>query len=301
MAKTQLHVELLAYTPIPDEIIAMAARLCYSNSTIEDLSQSMDEQKRKDFIKKLITLRHYSPIEHASFSFGIEGVSRALLAQITRHRVASFSVQSQRYVNKSEKNAFDYIIPPAIANLGEQEVQEFQNQMATMQGWYDDWVKKLGDKGESSNEDARFVLPNACETKMIVTMNARELLHFFNLRCCNRAQWEIRALAYQMLELCNSVCPEIFCEAGASCVSGPCSEGRMSCGKMDEVRILTFIKLNKNSIKNVIEEFRKENSDNKQEEVKAVCKFLIETRPNYFPATVTEKFIELVEKNLYFN
>lgn len=239
MAHTQLHVELLAHTPIPDEIIANAARLCYSNSSIAQLGESMDEEQRKKFIRRLTEYGHFSPIEHASFTFGIEGVSRALLAQITRHRLVSFSVQSQRYVNKSGENAFDYIVPPAIAALGEEATNKYADQMATMQGWYEQWVKDLGSAGESSNEDARFVLPNACETKMIMTMNARELLHFFRLRCCNRAQWEIRALAYQMLRLCHKVAPELFAHAGAACVFGACSEGKMSCKKMVEVQAFT--------------------------------------------------------------
>ncbi|MBQ9624578.1 MAG: FAD-dependent thymidylate synthase [Clostridia bacterium] len=244
MEQTGLKVSLLSYTPIPDEVIAMAARLCYSESTIDDLKTAMDAEKRSAFVKRLVDMGHHSPIEHASFTFGIEGVSRALLAQITRHRLASFSVQSQRYVNKS--GGFNYIVPPSIKALGEDAVEKFENQMATMQGWYDEWVEKLGGKSESANQDARFVLPNACETKMIMTMNARELLHFFRLRCCNRAQWEIRALAYEMLKLCYSTCPLLFENAGASCVSGACSEGKMTCKKPDEVRAYTKNYLQKN-------------------------------------------------------
>lgn len=237
MGQTGLKVSLLSYTPIPDEVIAMAARLCYSDSSIGELGQSMNEEKRANFIKKLTEMGHHSPIEHASFTFGIEGVSRALLAQITRHRLVSFSVQSQRYVNKSA--GFNYVVPPSIIELGTDAVNRYTEQMNIMQGWYNEWVEDLGGKGENANEDARFVLPNACETKMIMTMNARELLHFFRLRCCNRAQWEIRALAYEMLRLCNEACPSIFGLGGASCVSGACSEGKMSCGKQQEVRNYT--------------------------------------------------------------
>lgn len=237
MGQTGLKVSLLSYTPIPDEVIAMAAKLCYSDSTIEDLKNSMDKEKRSAFIAKLADMGHHSPIEHASFTFGIEGVSRALLAQITRHRLVSFSVQSQRYVNKSA--GFNYIIPPSILSLGSEAVSRYMEQMATMQEWYNEWVEDLGGKCETANQDARFVLPNACETKMIMTMNARELLHFFRLRCCNRAQWEIRALAYEMLKLCNDVCPSLFSSAGASCVMGQCSEGKMTCGKAQEVRSYT--------------------------------------------------------------
>lgn len=237
MGQTNLKVSLLTYTPMPETIIANAARLCYSPSGIDELNEKMSEEQKKEFVQKLMSIGHLSPIEHASFTFAIEGVSRALLAQITRHRLVSFSVQSQRYVNKSD--SFNYIIPPSIENLGEEYVEKFKEQMDTMQSWYSEWVELLGGSSEKANQDARFVLPNACETKMIMTMNARELLHFFKLRCCNRAQWEIRELAYRMLKLCNEVCPEIFAKAGASCVSGACSEGRMSCGKADEVRKYT--------------------------------------------------------------
>ena len=217
--------------------VVLDIKLCYSNSTIEEIKHSMDEEKRAAFVKRLMEFGHLSPIEHASFTFGIEGVSRALLAQITRHRLVSFSVQSQRYVNKSA--GFNYIIPPSIIELGSDAVCRYKEQMSIMQGWYNEWVEELGGNSESSNEDARFVLPNACETKMVMTMNARELLHFFRLRCCERAQWEIRALAYEMLKLCHDVCPSIFAHGGAACVHGPCSEGKMCCGKQIEVRNFT--------------------------------------------------------------
>jgi thymidylate synthase (FAD) len=180
-------------------------------------------------------LCHLSAVEHANFTFGIEGVSRTLLTQITRHRIASFSVQSQRYVNFS-KNGFSYVIPPSIRALGDEAVKRFEGQMATMQGWYDEWCAALGGAGEESNQDARFVLPGSSETKMIVTMNARELLHFFSLRCCNRAQWEIRELAWNMLALVCEVAPALFSTAGPACVRGKCFEGKMTCGLSSEVR-----------------------------------------------------------------
>ena len=234
MPKTTLKTVLLMATPDPELIVSMGAKLCYSRADIEQLQKTA---KSGEFIDRLTQMGHLSPIEHASFSFGVEGVSRALLAQITRHRLASFSVQSQRYVNQSEKKGeFSYIIPPSIEALGGDAVAKFEKQMQTMQEWYDEWVLALGANGEKSNEDARFVLPNACETKMIITMNARELLHFFELRCCNRAQWEIRELAWQMLALVCEAAPGLFKNAGPSCVSGKCAEGRMSCGKMEEVR-----------------------------------------------------------------
>ena len=235
MPKTKLKTILLAATPDPELIVSMGAKLCYSKADIADLEGTA---KKPEFIERLMQMGHLSPIEHASFSFGIEGVSRALLAQITRHRIASFSVQSQRYVNQSEKKGeFSYIIPPSIEALGSDAVQKYEKQMETMQNWYDEWVKALGNAGEKSNEDARFVLPNACETKMIITMNARELLHFFKLRCCNRAQWEIRELAWQMLALVMQKAPELFKGAGPTCINGACSEGKMCCGRMEEVRM----------------------------------------------------------------
>ncbi len=162
----------------------------------------------------------------------IEGVSRALLAQITRHRLASFSVQSQRYV--VAKDAFNYIVPPSIAALGDEASAEFERQMAVMHGWYAEWLGRTG-----AAEDARFVLPNACETRMVVTMNARELLHFFELRCCNRAQWEIRTLAWAMLGLARSAAPSLFRLAGPGCVEGACPEGGMSCGHIADMRMLS--------------------------------------------------------------
>lgn len=167
---------------------------------------------------------HESVVEHASFTFLIEGVSRALLAQLTRHRIASFSVQSQRYV--SLKGGFPFIIPPSITALGPEAVARFCTQMTLVSNWYDEWGKQI------PSEDARFVLPNACETKLIMTMNARELRHFFSLRTCNRAQWEIRALADEMLELCQAEAPALFKDAGCACMAGkPCPEGKRSCGR----------------------------------------------------------------------
>ena len=236
MARTSLKVALLACTPDPQEIVAMSARLCYSGSDIEDLQKGVEEKDQSKYLKRLMDMGHLSPVEHCSFSFGIEGVSRALLAQITRHRIASFSVQSQRYVSKvQEEGCFSYVLPPAIESLGEEAAREFDEQMQTMQNWYNKWHERLG-TGETSNEDARFVLPNACETRMVVTMNARELQHFFNLRCCNRAQWEIRALAWEMLKLCQEKAPALFAFSGPGCIAGPCPEGKMSCGKSAEVR-----------------------------------------------------------------
>ncbi|MEG6523916.1 FAD-dependent thymidylate synthase [Desulfotomaculum sp. 1211_IL3151] len=238
MGKVSLKVRLLEHTPNPEKVVAMAARLCYSPANIDGLIEDVSVTDQQSFIKKLMDMGHYSTIEHVSFTFGMEGVSRSLLAQITRHRIASFSVQSQRYVGETRQHhqgTFDYVVPETILALGPGAVAEFEKQMAQIQVWYDQWVEKLGG-GRGAYEDARFVLPNAAETKIIVTMNARELRHFFNLRCCQRAQWEIRKLAEEMLNLVRKVAPQLFAAAGPECLTGPCPEGKLSCGKRAEVR-----------------------------------------------------------------
>ena len=236
MPEVKPNVKLLRYTPAPEELVAMAGKLCYSPASLDDLQERIETHDQSKYLKKLTDMGHLSPIEHASFTFGIEGVSRSLLAQITRHRIASFSVQSQRYVALGDdENGFDYIVPPRIAALGEEAEAEYHAQMAQMNAWYQTWRKRLG-TGESSNEDARFVLPNAAATRMLVTMNARELLHFLSLRCCNRAQWEIRSVAWQMLALAYEAAPALFGKAGPGCLRGACPEGRKCCGHSDEVR-----------------------------------------------------------------
>ncbi len=246
-----MKVKLLNYTPEPEKTVAYAAKLCYAASDIDTLVDGLTEEKVTSFLDHLSAMGHESPIEHASFTFGIEGVSRSLLAQITRHRIASFSVQSQRYVRMQN---FEFVLPPEIDAIPEAR-EEFLKAMEEDAAHYEriaellkeKHVKELMDSGEDersarrkaekmSIEDARFVLPNACATKMIVTMNARELLNFFALRCCNRAQWEIRELATEMLKLVKDVAPHLFKNAGPRCLHGPCPEGNMSCGRAKEVR-----------------------------------------------------------------
>lgn len=213
-----MTVQLITHTPEPERLVAAAAKLCYSSANMQEVLAISGEDAAK-FIAKLPEA-HQSPLEHASFTFAIEGVSRALLAQITRHRIASFSVQSQRYVYS---NHFGYMIPQTVAE-NDEALDEYQHLMYLIQIVYNG-LCELGIPAE----DARFVLPNACETRMIVTMNARELLHFFSLRCCKRAQWEIRAVADEMLRLCKEAAPTIFAKAGAACVRGSCPEGEMGC------------------------------------------------------------------------
>ena len=234
--ESKLKVILLKHTPDPEETVAMAAKLCYSPSDIESLKEKIEARDQKAFVQKLANMGHMSPIEHASFTFVAEGISRACSHQLVRHRLASFSQQSQRYV--SEETGFDYVIPPTIK--GDRELERyFEDFMSKAQQAYNHMVKKLnekGVKGEAANQDARFVLPNACETKIMISMNARELLHFFRQRCCNRAQWEIRAMAIEMLKLVKGIAPTIFSKAGPGCLKGACPEGEYSCGKIEEVR-----------------------------------------------------------------
>ncbi len=232
-----LKVTLLAYTPEPEKVVAQAAKLCYSPATVEELHEAIYRTDQEKFIKKLISMGHMSPVEHVSFTFGVEGISRACTHQLVRHRLASYSQQSQRYVGKHSGKTgkvFEFIIPPSVIQAGKKEW--FIEKMVEIQRWYDELVETLGDKGESTYEDARFLLPNATETKIIMTMNARELLHFFRVRGCNRAQWEIRELSIEMLRLVKPIAPSIFGNAGPACVRGNCSEGSYTCGKMEEVR-----------------------------------------------------------------
>lgn len=222
MPEAKFRVMLLSHTPEPEETVALAARLCYSDSDILSLGEAVRE-RAPQFIERLTALGHLSPFEHASFTFGAEGVSRALLAQLTRHRLASFSVQSQRYVRQ---DGASYIIPPSVAALPQEKRARYGDMMDTVQAYY----RELLSYGIAP-EDARFVLPNAAETRMVFTMNARELLHFFELRCCARAQWEIRTLAWAMLGIALREAPHLFCNAGPGCAAGVCSEGKMSCGR----------------------------------------------------------------------
>lgn len=227
-----MNVQLIRHTLTPEELVALGARLCYSKTDLLGLQQKVAKSDQEGFCRKVIGMGHESVLEHASFTFGVEGVSRVLLAQLTRHRLASFSVQSQRYVTYD--NGADYVIPPKIVDLGADAVQEYMDQMATTNRWYREWCAKLGKGGQ---EDARYVLPGATHTRLLVTMNVRELRHFFELRTCNRAQWEIRALADEMLRICKEVAPALFGDAGPGCVRGKCPEGEKSCGKPRKVEL----------------------------------------------------------------
>jgi len=235
MPEAKLKVLLLEHTPNPESVVAMAAKLCYSQSDVEGLRDKTNAKDQRAFVEKLVSIGHMSPVEHVSFTFGIEGVSRACTHQLVRHRVASYSQQSQRYVKETE---FDYVIPETVKQ-DPVLTKSFEKYMRQAQKAYDEMMaglNKMGIMGEVAQQDARFLLPNAAETKIVVTMNARELLHFFRVRCCNRAQWEIRAMATEMLREVKKVAPVIFKDAGPGCVNGKCPEGKMSCGKAAEIR-----------------------------------------------------------------
>ncbi len=246
-----MKVSLIAHTPNPERVVSASAKLCYSAVGVEALEATMSEEQSRVFLDKLSDLGHFSPYEHATFTFAIEGVSRVLTHQLVRHRMASYSQQSQRYV---KLEAFEYVVPPEI-KANEKAFELFEKAMKEDQETYNALVALLEpqyyeaylNKGYSEKkaqnaaekaaiEDARFVFPNACETKIVVTMNARSLIHFFNHRCCNRAQWEIRDLANAMRHCLKGVAPTLFKHAGPLCITGPCPEGIMTCGEIASVR-----------------------------------------------------------------
>lgn len=210
-----MNVELLQYNPDCEKVIAAAAKLCYSSSGIDGILDGLDEDKTRSFLDRLVSLGHESPIEHVTFTFGIEGVSRSLTHQLVRHRLASYSQKSQRYVKEGQ---FEFITPPEIEAVPEAKElffkamaddMEYYNKITdilynkhfaqmTSEGMDEKKAKSAAEK--KAIEDARYVLPNACETKIIATFNARSLVNFFHHRCCERAQWEIRDMACRMLD-----------------------------------------------------------------------------------------------------
>ena len=219
---TRMDVRLLFNTPEPERAIAAAARLCYAPVGAAELLETMGDDAVHRVLKTIISSGHTSALEHASYSFAVDGVSRALTHQLVRHRLASYNQQSQRYVSYAEEPQF--IVPPSVA-ADPVALKRFKAANAVAFDAY----RELMAAGIPA-EDARYLLPNAMETKIVVTMNVRELLHFFELRCCKRAQWEIRELSLAMLELVEPTAPYIFMDAGASCRRGACREGKMTCG-----------------------------------------------------------------------
>ena len=247
-----MKVKLIQHTPQPEGLVAAAAKLCYSRVGVEDIMENQDEEKTSRFIDMLMELGHESPVEHVSFTFGVEGVSRVLTHQLVRHRIGcSYSQQSQRYVKLEQ---FEYIIPPEINKIPtarEKYVQAMEydqkiyNELTEIlfnehfstyikEGKNEKQSKQMAEK--ASIEDARYVFPNSCETKIVFTMSARALFNFFRERCCSRAQWEIRELADEMLKQVKEVAPMLFKNCGPTCVKANCPEGKMSCGKMNEMR-----------------------------------------------------------------
>ena len=217
-----MDVTLLYHTPEPERAVATAARLCYAPVGGRELMESLTDEKIRKVLTTIMSSGHFSTLEHASYTFAVEGVSRALTHQLVRHRLASYNQQSQRYVKFKEEPP---IVRPASVDTNPEAAQAFDESIDACWQAYD----KLVQAGVPA-EDARYILPNACETKIVVTMNIRELMHFFSNRCCNRAQWEIRELAWKMLELVRPTAPFIFRTAGPGCMRGACPEGKMCCG-----------------------------------------------------------------------
>lgn len=246
-----MKVKLLAHTPEPEKVISMAAKLCYSAVGVDQIEENLTDESVDRFLNMLINIGHESPLEHVSFTFAVEGISRACSHQLVRHRIASYSQQSQRYVKLDQ---FEYIVPPEIEAVKEAK-EVFVQAMEEDQKSYDKLVDILFDKhynkmikdGKNEKEakrqaekkaieDARYVFPNACETKVVFTMNTRSLYNFLNHRCCERAQWEIRELSIEMLRQLKQVAPILFKNIGPKCVKGPCPEGNMTCGNIVQIR-----------------------------------------------------------------
>jgi len=234
MTQARLKVFMLEGPKNPLSVIYAAYRQCYSPQSAADIYADENDAHAKAaaFVERMIQTGHESPLEHVSFTFAIEGMSRAASHQLVRHRIASYSQQSQRYVDES---AFEYVVPPALAD-DEELVCEFTAVMDAARKGYAricELLNKKGISGTKATEDARYVLPQAVETKIVVSMNCRELLHFFKLRCCTRAQWEIRTVANKMLESCRVYLYPVFRKAGPPCeVLGYCPEDeRFSCGR----------------------------------------------------------------------
>ncbi len=215
-----MKVKLLRYTADAERLCGAAAQTSTKPGSPSENFEEMDPEKAKRLIKRVTGYGHASVIEHASFTFSIEGISRAMTHQLVRHRIASYTQQSQRYV--AYDTLENYVTPPSIAGNAEAK-RTFDQTLGRISKAYQDLLAMGIPK-----EDARFILPNAAKTNIIATMNARELRHFFNLRCCARAQWEMREVATEMLRQAKASTPALFEDAGPTCVEqGHCSEGKM--------------------------------------------------------------------------
>jgi len=221
--ETNMKVKLIAHTPNPERVCGLAARICYKDvKSIDELEQTTSDEDIQRSLDACLMSGHHSVIEHVSFTFAVEGVSRVLTHQLVRHRIASYSQQSQRYTSMED---FGYIVPPTIKSNQEalKIYEEFMNSVPY--GKLSEFVPK---------EDARFVLPNAADVRIIITMNARALHNFFRLRCCTHAQWEIRVLASKMLTLAKEVAPNLFKYAGPSCVCEKICREKKPCPRLEQ-------------------------------------------------------------------
>ncbi|MFQ5574740.1 MAG: FAD-dependent thymidylate synthase [Terriglobia bacterium] len=239
MPATKMKVTLVEHTPDPESLVAAAGRSCYGRKSTAELKGSLSADDKKRLLKLLLSGGHHSPIEHASFTFGIEGISRSCSHQLVRHRLASYSQQSQRYVGADN---LSFIVPPAIE--GDDELERFfVGEMDKIGESYEKLAAALEEKGrtpEQAKEDARFLLPNAAETKIAMTMNARELVQAANLRMCLRAQWEIRRLFSAMKKEVKEVAPTFARYMVPKCdplILGYCPEGKLACHWVDEGRV----------------------------------------------------------------
>ena len=267
MNKTKLNIKLIAYTPNAEELVACAGKLCYSKVGVDEIAKKQSPEDVDRFVNMLAGMEHYSPLEHACYTFAVEGVSRALTHQLVRHRLASYSQQSQRYVDL--KDNFEYITPveidhyPHIKNRFDRLMNViFEEYVAISQELLFEYCKEWVEKNDETwqlafnggvieymeknhkrvynklikraIENARYVLPNACETKIVFTMNARTLLHFLEKRECRRAQTEIMQMAEEMRKILIEVSPSLFKYSGAGCRKGKCPEGNFCCGQPKE-------------------------------------------------------------------
>lgn len=217
-----MKVELISHSVAPEETATAAIRQCYSSDSAVDIAGTVEPAVVERLVKQVRSSGHTSTLEHAVFTFSVEGISRACSHQLVRHRMASYSQQSQRYV--AEKGEPEYVIPPEILS-SPPALELFNCAMSSAYTAYNDLIA-AGIKPE----DARYVLPNATATKIVITMNSRSLLNFFRERLCERAQWEIRELAERMLALVEEVAPVIFSDVGPDCLTIGCRQGKLSCG-----------------------------------------------------------------------
>ncbi len=209
-----MKVELIAYTPNPDDVCARGAGTC--------VNRGIPAKGRETALRRALESGHESVAEHAVFTFAVEGISRVAETQLVRHRLASYSIQSGRYC---ARNPLDYEVPEDCLfdwDMMDDAVTDFDHALMHL----DEIMKDLGIK----EEDRRYFYPQGLRTNIVVTMNARELRHFFNLRCCWRSQWEIRELADRMLALCKEVAPVLFADSGPPCRTGRCPEAT-PCGR----------------------------------------------------------------------